>query len=274
MLNFRNVVFTTIISLYCGHAVASPGHGDCAIYSSRLSPEENEARQPALTKIAQEFSPDTFYRVSILPEDDELWSIAYFATNVGTDFHRAYTFSRRSNPEKSQEYLAKSLPWLCMASALHSQEAYSILSGLGGSIYFTEDHFETEMIADIKATTLEISKSIYRYDKDIESHRILYNTNTVPPITQEIDRSWDFMKSVTGMRVIPAAEERILKRVNEWKAFRARVRRSSEEETLSISSTHSHESDEPAAAAATSASSADSERVALLVGSSSHAKVD
>ncbi len=252
MICVRNLLLVFMLLL---QGISASSISDAPHYVSGQTIEENVARYPGLVRLADEFGCDTVFQARVLPEDDELWRVARFATHVGTGLYERYVSTRGTAPESAATLLEKALPWLCLGDALYSREARGVLFGLS-ELHGTP--FEEGLLGDLKEGTRAISRKTYGKDRVPGSRDISYRISERPPMMHKLDRRWDLVSRLLGRSVLPSAEDRIMARIRDLKEFHARLalRRVSDETTLSAASAHgadyqSDDDDEGATAADT-----------------------
>lgn len=199
-----------------------------------VSAEEYES----LSRLSHRFGPKTYRKIHMLPEDDELHKIRGSASRMG----RSYIEQAREQHDtaKRDDLIDQAIRWLCMAEALCDDEAWSALQGLARGLAWHDIH--TELMDDLRKAYEEYRREFWDTRYHQSAPKLYLSPVEVPRGYHRIDRTWNWLERVVGISVLPSAEERIAKRVEEFEKTMALL----EARRLSDASTESADSAETA----------------------------
>lgn len=188
------------------------------LYGSRdvrlgLSDDEYES----LERLAQRFGPKTYTKVHILPEDDELNKVRRTACRVGEGLiEQART---QYDLEKKGNLIDQGIRWLCMAESLLDNQAWGALQSLARSACWGDIH--TQLMDDLRVSYGDYIHQYWSPTYYREAKSLYFTAMKHPAGYHELNRTWDWLERMVGMRVLPPAEERIAQRVEEFEKMMA-----------------------------------------------------
>lgn len=187
-----------------------------------------------LERLAQHFGPKTYKNLYILPEDDELNRVRGIALRVGEGLVEQAREQR--DLDKRADLIDQAARWLCMGISLCDRDAVNQLAWLiGGRVY---KEFDTPFLRELAEVNLTYWRQYWSPSYHALGKSLDFSTADVPPGYHRIDRTWDWLERMVGMSVLPSAEERIAKRVEEFEKTMALL----EARRLSDASTESADS--------------------------------
>lgn len=165
-----------------------------------------------LERLAQHFGPKTYRNLYILPEDDELNRVRGVALRVGEGL--VEQARKQRDLDKRNDLIDQAAHWLCMGISLCDRDAVNQLARLiGGEVY---KEFDTLLLRELAEVNLTYWRQYWSPAYHTLGKPLDFSTADLPRSYHELNRTWDWLERMVGIRVLPPAEERIAQRVAEF----------------------------------------------------------